>query len=197
MKKQLAAAALVLSTLGGVATAAATTKPKATSHATYALTAKACRVGFAKKTETHKVKGHSKRYVACVWKVSDHAAIDPSYTQNPSNPLDVTFSYSATGDPLATGVLELFWGPSQSQTLACSMNVGGDVTGGTCEVVFPNYGPESITVEYLSGSTSATQTDTENIVDPNPVATSTTSTTSTTVATPTPTTAPSFPQGAY
>lgn len=112
------------------------------------------------------------------------ANIDPAYVQNSSNPLDVTFQYSAseTDGNLPNGVLSLYWGATaQSQTLACSINVGGSVAGGTCEVVFSAYGPEVVTVQYVSGTTSATQTDTENIQNPNPVPTTTTLAPSSTV----------------
>lgn len=105
------------------------------------------------------------------------AAIDPSYIQNPNNPLDATFSYSAseTDGGLPNGVLNLYWGPTiQSKTLACSMNVGSQLVGGTCEIVFPSYGKEYVTVEYVSGADSATQTDTEDIENPNPPVTTTT-----------------------
>lgn len=106
------------------------------------------------------------------------ATIDPAYAQNPANPLDVTFTYSAgeSQGPLATGVLNLFWGTAQSQTLACSLNVGGPVTGGTCEVIFPAYGQEVITVQYVSGSISATQSETDDIENPTPPTTTTTTT---------------------
>lgn len=174
----------------------------------------------------YKTETKSERYVACEWKANlagvvlttttiagatkgtatsstqtnngtARATIDPSYVQNPQNPLDVTFSYSAsdTQGQLANGVLDLFWGAStQSQTLACSLNVGGQTTGGTCEIVFASYGNEFVTVQYSSGATSATETDTEDIENPNPPAPTTTTvapTTTTVAATTTTTLAPS------
>jgi hypothetical protein len=187
-----------------VAQAGAVAKP---SHATYALgKAKHCRAHFVKKTERHKVKGKMVRYIGCVYvapkaatpttvpgsttgapvsSMSTHtgtsrAAIDPSYTQDPANPLKVTFSYSAseTDGNLPNGVLSLYWGPStQSQTLACSINVGGATTGGQCTITFPAYGTEYVTTTYVSGTNSATQTDIEDIKNPNPVVTTTTTTT--------------------
>lgn len=148
-------------------------------HPTYALRhARSCRVGFEKRTERHKVRIHGRlemrRYVACVYvpAVQPRAAIDPDYTQNATNPLDVTWTYSASvpSGSLPTGVLEFFWGPTaQSQTLGCSMNVGPSLAGGKCEVILPAYGDETITVQYLSGRSSATASETENIQNPNPI----------------------------
>lgn len=152
----------------------------ATAHPSYALgKAKHCKVNFVKKTATHKVKGKSVRYVECIYKApaKPRAAIDPAFTQNPSNPLEVTFSYSAseTDGQLANGVLDLFAGPtSATQTLACSMNVGGTVFGGNCVVTFASYGNEVITVQYLSGTESATSSETDDIEDTNPASPTTT-----------------------
>ena len=109
------------------------------------------------------------------------AAIDPTYTQSVSNPLIVTFDYSAgesDGSSLPNGVLSFYWGASaQAQALACSINVGGSVTGGQGTVTLSTYGPETVTTTYVSGTSSATETDTVDIENPTPVTTSTTTTT--------------------
>lgn len=109
--------------------------------------------------------------ISSIGPIQARASIDPSFMQNPKNPLDVTFSYSASSlnGSLADGVLDLYWGTSgQSQTLACSVNVGGQISGSNCEVIFPNYGSAVVTVQYVSGTNSATETDIEDIENPNP-----------------------------
>lgn len=102
--------------------------------------------------------------------------LDPSFTQNPSNPLDVTYSFSAnvSSGTLPDGVLELF----NNGSLACSINVGGSTVGGTCPVVYDSELPasETITVTYVSGTASATSTSTITIT---PYSTTTTQTVST------------------
>lgn len=163
----------------------------ATNHATYALGhAKHCKVGFVKQTLRHKVHGKSLKYIACVYAPvkksgralassstttgTARASIDPTYTQDPDNPLKVTFIYFAgvADGPLPNGVLALHWGPTrQSKTLACSDNVG--VKHGTsadpllCTITFAAYGTEYVTTTYTSGTDSATQTDREDIQNPN------------------------------
>jgi hypothetical protein len=146
------------------------------------------------KTETKTV-----RYVGCVYKAtsgsalvvptsgtavsttstsvgSQRAHVDPIYTQDPTNPLMVTFTYwsSSTNGPLPDGVLSIYWGPSQqSQVLAKSTDVGvgiGDSQANALQttIAFPAYGTEYVTTTYTSGTNSATQTDTEDIENPNP-----------------------------
>ena len=110
--------------------------------------------------------------------VSYSAYVDPTFTQNPANPLDVTYTYDAgaistlnsvttdlgaTGQ-LPNGILNLY----SNGVLECSTNVGGSVTGGTCEVIYGGYGAQQVITTYESGSSSATETDTENIANPNP-----------------------------
>lgn len=108
------------------------------------------------------------------------ASLDPSYTQAQGNPLEVTWSFSASatvnGQPdqsLPSGVLELFSGGS----LVDSLNVGGSTTGGSYTVTYSNYGNESVDVVYASGTNSATTgVETYDIEPPPPVSTTTTET---------------------
>lgn len=171
MNSRIATTAAVLATSILVPIGALGSSPASAARRTYPLGhAHHCRVHYVKRTLRHRVRGKVRRYVGCVSKGDPRAHIDPDYTQNPSNPLDVTFNYSASdpGTTLPNGVLNFFVGTTATaQTLGCEMNVGGSVTGGTCEIVFAAYGPEIVTVQYLSGTQSATQTTTENIQDPN------------------------------
>jgi hypothetical protein len=120
------------------------------------------------------------------------ATLDPSYTQDPSNPLAVTYSFSAAATyqdngqtepaPLPDGYLELF----SDGSLACSISVGASVDGGQCLVTYSAYGDHTVVVDYVTnGTTPATETETEDIENPNPPApTTTTSTTTTTTVAP-------------
>lgn len=193
MKKALAALVLIVS-MGFTATSieVAGASVKTTQYALANSKAK-CRTNYVKRTITvakkDRVKVHGKwktktvnvRKPGCVFVAPkiltggstttgiDRAKIDPDFTQNQTNPLDVTFTYSAsaTNGPLADGVLDFYWGDSSSsQTLGCSMNVDAKVTGGTCEVVFASYGKKTVTVQYVSGAMSATETDAEDIEAP-------------------------------
>jgi hypothetical protein len=101
------------------------------------------------------------------------ASVDPSFSQDVSNPLDVTYSYSADATStvngqsvdlgaegqLPQGVLDFYSGG----LLACSMNVGGSTLGGGCEIDYGTTGTYKVTVQYLSGTSSATQSDSESI----------------------------------
>jgi Ni/Co efflux regulator RcnB len=91
------------------------------------------------------------------------AHIDPSFTQNPENGLEVSYSYSASAQTitdqvaveapsLPNGVLLLY----NQGVLACSMNVGGNETGGECAVSYPHFGTYNVEVIYVSGESSAT-----------------------------------------
>jgi hypothetical protein len=70
--------------------------------------------------------------------VTVHDRLDPSFKQSPSNPLAVTYSFSASATEwvdgserptsLPAGFLNLY----SDGLLACSINVGGSVTGGEC-----------------------------------------------------------------
>jgi hypothetical protein len=103
-----------------------------------------------------------------------HARLDPSFTQDAANPLDVTYDYSASADKLTngvslgepdlpSGVLELY----NEGLLACSMNVGGSTGEGECPVTYSSYGEHTVVVLYLSGEASATSgNETERIEPP-------------------------------
>jgi len=104
--------------------------------------------------------------------VTLRAHLDPSFVQSPSNPLAVTYSYSASatqagnGSPepnLPAGVLNLY----SEGLLKCSINVGGSTTGGECPVTYSEYGVHTVVAEYLSGTTNATTgNETERIEPP-------------------------------
>lgn len=139
------AVALVAATLSGVlagaAGASSYVRPKGQS----------CEIGYYGKVRHHWVwvgrpRRHVKRgYVVCVPKpvtapaptVYAYAAhLDPTYTQNPSNALDVTFtavaSATVNGNPdpsLPSGILDLY----SDGLLACSANVGGAKVSTTCD----------------------------------------------------------------
>lgn len=111
-----------------------------------------------------------------------HAHLDPSFVRDPTNPFKVTYSYSASatsesiGDALSSepallpeGFLSLY----NNGRLACAINVGGSTTGGECPVTYTTLGSQTIVTTYTSGSTSATETNTENV---EPFATTTTGT---------------------
>jgi hypothetical protein len=106
------------------------------------------------------------------------ARLDPSFTQNPSHPLAVTYDYSASAQRLTdgvsqaepdlpSGVLELY----SDGLLACSMDVGGSTGEGECPVGYSSYGEHTVIVVYLSGEASGTSGDeSERIEPPNPPA---------------------------
>ncbi len=106
--------------------------------------------------------------------VTLHAHLDPSFVQSPTNPLAVTYHYSASAtvgsenEPnLPGGILNLY----SDGLLACSINVGGSITGGECPITYTATGPQTIIVTYSSGATSVTETSIEDI---EPFATQTT-----------------------
>lgn len=102
------------------------------------------------------------------------AAIDPSFTQDPSDNLKVTWSYSAaSADNLPDGTLTLaVQEPNKAGSSGgCTMNVSAAQTGGTCTQELPHYGSWNVTVTYTGASQTvapATSTDTEDI-EPLPV----------------------------
>ncbi len=116
----------------------------------------------------------------------EYSAVDPTFTQSPTDPLAVTFDYSASAtstrggvstDLAATGqlpggVLNLFGAtaPGQPAGLLCSMNVGGSTTGSTCPVTYSAAGTYTITIEYLPAGTAPVTA--SEIVDVAPYATS-------------------------
>jgi len=150
----------------------------------------ACRSGYVAKTV--KVRKHERKHGRLVWvRVNERVCVkkavtvtpvvepkttslavhlDPNYTVNPNNPLDLTYSYSASAtigtapDPsLPNGVLEFF----SDGLLECSTTVGGDIDGGTCEVTYSDYGDHTTNVIYDSGTNSVT-TGPETVTIPAP-----------------------------
>lgn len=105
------------------------------------------------------------------------AVIDPQFTQNAVDPLEVTFAYSAsiTNGALPTGTLSLaISAPGQvSVTGGCTINVGGSVYGGDCTVKLPYFGDWQVTTTYSGASSGSTATEVVSI----PGASPTTSTT--------------------
>jgi hypothetical protein len=97
------------------------------------------------------------------------AGIDPSYTQDASDNLKVTWDYSASATgSLPDGTLSLIvQEPNKTGSSGgCTMNVGGTVTGGTCTQELPHYGAWNVTVAYNGASSTvapASQTETEDI----------------------------------
>jgi hypothetical protein len=170
------------------ASAAATTvkqyKPK--THAR-------CRTHYVRRRETVKEHKHGKvvkvKETFCVY-VAPKAAkptaaaptaslavkLDPTFVQSPTNPLDVTYTYSASAtvagspDPsLPAGVLELF----SDGLLACSENVGAQTSAGTCAVTYSSFGAHTVNTVYDSGTNSATTGNESEIIEPPSVAPST------------------------
>ena len=100
-----------------------------------------------------------------------HAHLDPSFMQSPMDALAVTYAYSASATEespdlakqaapsLPSGVLELY----SDGLLACSMNVGGTVSGGECPVSYSEYGAHTVIVTYASTSANASETVVEQI----------------------------------
>jgi hypothetical protein len=187
---------------------------KTTNHATYALHAKHCRADFVKRTERHRVHGREVRYVACVYvapkrtasgpsttapstsgtnaavseigsgRATRRPSIDPAYVQDASNPLLVTWTYSAGVTdgtlPLGTLSLTVYQHNAVAASGGCTINVGGFVTGGTCALTLPAYGNYDVTVNYAGSSSSVastSSTDTEDIENPNSSTPTTTTTT--------------------
>lgn len=191
MKLFLATLALLLG-LSVPAASAATP-----SHPSYALGhAKKCKVDFVKKTAWHDVHGKRVHYVECIYHapvqttsivtpapvtpplgvatpapvVSLQAHLDPTFVQSPTNPLAVTYDYSASAtetvngvmqpaQALPTGILNLY----SDGLLICSMNVGGATTGGLCPITYSSAGNHSVITTYDSGSSTASETDIETI----------------------------------
>lgn len=98
------------------------------------------------------------------------AKLDPSFKQSPTDPLAVTYRYSATatetvkGDTvsktdLPNGVLNLY----SDGLLVCSKPVGGGVTGGECAVTYGAFGSHVVIVTYYAGTLAGTVTEVEHI----------------------------------
>lgn len=120
-------------------------------------------------------------------KVSYKASVDPSFTQDPTDPLVVTYDYSADAiatndslsinlaqdDALPDGVLNLYSSttPNGPEALYCSMEVGGATSDGACPITYSDTGTYNVTTEYIpSGTAAVTETDQETI---SPFSTST------------------------
>ncbi|MFZ2050934.1 MAG: hypothetical protein WAU69_08405 [Solirubrobacteraceae bacterium] len=196
MRRALTAAVLLTLALPGAASAHA--KPK-TVH---------CKSGYAREARKVKERRHGKtihvRVEVCVKRkaskatpetlapsapavkrtVKLHAHLDPTLARDPTNPFQVTYSYSASAttetltdgaaldapaEPtsLPDGVLTLY----NEGLLACSINVGAETTGGECPILYSSLGDHTVTTIYTAGEGSATETETENI---EPFATTTT-----------------------
>jgi hypothetical protein len=110
--------------------------------------------------------------------ITKYAYIDPSFVQTPTNPLVVTYAFSAaaTADtdgvqvatPLPVGILNFY----SDGVLECAVNVGTAVSGGTCRVGYSAFGTHTVVTEYITGATTTvSQTAVESI---QPFATTTT-----------------------
>ena len=96
------------------------------------------------------------------------AGIDPAYTQDPTDPLRVTWDYSASAAVLPLGTLALT--VSEPNAVAssggCVINVGGPTKGSSCTLELPHYGLWQVAVTFAGSSTNvtpSTSTDTEDI----------------------------------
>lgn len=100
--------------------------------------------------------------------VVKYAAVDPTFTQDPADALDGAWTFSAdatetltsnadtvtttdlgAAGQLPVGVLNLF----VDGLLACAMNVGGSVTGGTCPAAYSAYGEHTVVTQYVTNGT--------------------------------------------
>lgn len=191
MKKLLLIAGLALLAFAG------------TAQARYYLPKKgyACKAGFVRKVVHVRRHRDGKlvrvRQVRCVSKpkattavpttpapttpapaqpISYSTHVDPTFTQDPTNPLAVTYAYDATAiangvnlgavDQLPAGVLNFYspTSPGQTAGLICSLNVGGAITGGSCVVDYAVTGAYQVTTQYVpNAATAVTETDTETI----------------------------------
>ena len=157
MRRACVAPTLLL--VASLALISAPTASASSTHRNYPLGhAKSCRPGYHKVNREHwvTVRGKHKKvhYVECEYRpqvprsatpaptpaaapaYAYAVELDPTFTQGAS-PLDVTYSFSASAtvngqpDPsLPQGILDLY----SDGLLACSLNVGGSVDGGTCSV---------------------------------------------------------------
>jgi hypothetical protein len=148
-----------------------------------------CRPGYAKRLRLRWVdaKGRhlKRRYIDCVWRptvlpvaspsspvVVLGVSLDPSYLQSATNPLQVTWSYSASAtsggqsvNELPAGVLDFY----SSGVLVKSTSVGGYVSSSAATVTYSGYGNQVVEVAYESGSNRvSTGEETFNIENPGP-----------------------------
>lgn len=110
------------------------------------------------------------------------AQVDPSYTQSATDPLAVTFDYSAGATSTASdgattnlaaiaslpaGILNFYSATEPGQAgmvLECSLNVGGAAVGGTCPITYPSAGSYTVETQYIpNGTTAVTATDVANV----------------------------------
>jgi hypothetical protein len=106
--------------------------------------------------------------------ISYKASLDPAFTQSGTDALDVTYTYTADAietqgavqidlareGTLPGGVLDLY----SDGALACSINVGGPTSGGTCEIAYSAFGEQTVVTEYIpNGVAPVTVTETEDI----------------------------------
>lgn len=153
-----------------------------------------CKKHFKRVRKTYRLKGRVRRKALCIKRSSKEgtttpravtgengkrvrlrAHLDPTYTRNPLDPYEVTYAYSASAgierpggseEPTALpyGVLQLY--NDGVLIPGCSINVGGEVTGGDCVMDYYQHGglgEHTLTTLYISGESSATITEVENI----------------------------------
>jgi hypothetical protein len=162
-----------------------------------------CRTHYWKRVQTHRIHGKRVKGTYCVYvapkpttsvlpsktvalptaptaplAVHLHAHLDPSFVQSPTDPLAVTYSFSASAteervgfaqatQSLPSGVLNLY----SDGLLECSVNVGGSAMGGECPVTYASTGAHTVITTYTSGTLSTAETYTEQV---EPYATTTT-----------------------
>jgi hypothetical protein len=115
---------------------------------------------------------------ATTTRVELHAHLDPSYTQNTTDPFDITYRYLASATqqifsaesvavggeepaPLPSGVLTLY----SDGRPECSILVGGPVDAGECTVEYAyDLGEHTITTTFTSGGRSATEVVKEDLL---------------------------------
>lgn len=92
--------------------------------------------------------------------------LDPTFTQDATNQLKVTYELSADAvagngarSGLASGILDFY----SDGLLRCSFAVTESDNSGTCTVTYKKFGLHTVITEYLSGTNSATETDQEDI----------------------------------
>lgn len=153
-----------------------------------------CKRGFVVKTIRTTKHAHGRvihtRVQHCVRKkttvkqippvVRFQTKVDPTFTQNPANPMAVTYSYSADAtatqgaktldlaqaDQLPAGVLNFYSSatPGGPEALYCSMNVGDATSDGSCPITYKATGTYDVTTQYIpTGATAVTETDQEAI----------------------------------
>jgi hypothetical protein len=111
-----------------------------------------------------------------------HAHLDPSFIQNINQPNSVTYTFSASASVQTNTLSDLVEAPEPNLPegilnlysdglLACSIEVGGNISEGECPITYRSLGAHTVVTTYTSGAVSATETETEEI---NPFSTTTT-----------------------